>query len=48
MAAIKQKTSSSLSQETGFLTNKETVPQMESFVKLSKECGVDFAQFRPF
>ena len=48
LAAIKQKTGLSLSLGTGFLTGKETVSQMESFVKLSKECGVDFAQFRPF
>lgn len=48
LAAINRKTGSSLSLGTGFLTGKETVRQMESFVKLSKECGADFAQFRPF
>lgn len=48
LANVKQKTGLSLRLGTGFLTNKETTGQMESFVKLSKECGVDFAQFRPF
>lgn len=48
LCAVKQKTDSTLSLGTGFLTSRETVSQMESFVKLSKECGVDFAQFRPF
>ena len=48
LAAINRKTGSHLSLGTGFLTGKETVRQMESFVKLSKECGADFAQFRPF
>lgn len=48
LSAVKQKTGSSLSLGTGFLTSKETVHQMESFVNLSKECGVDFSQFRPF
>lgn len=32
----------------GFLTSRETEPDMESFVVLCKECGADFAQFRPF
>lgn len=48
LCAVKQKTDSALSLGTGFLTSRETVGQMESFIKLSKECGVDFAQFRPF
>lgn len=48
LASIKQQTGSCLSLGTGFLTNQKTVSQMESFVELSKECGADFAQFRPF
>ena len=33
---------------TGFLTGREIIHQMEMFVKLSKACDVDFAQFRSF
>ena len=33
---------------TGFLTNEMTKPDILNFYKLSKECGVDFAQLRPF
>ncbi len=47
-AAVKKRADALLSLGTGFLTSKETDGQMERFVKLSKECGVDFAQFRPF
>ena len=32
----------------GFLTSKETISEMEPFVSLAKDLGVDFAQFRPF
>ncbi|GAB6390967.1 MAG: radical SAM protein [Treponematales bacterium] len=32
----------------GFLTSKETLPEMEGFVVLCKKTGADFAQFRPF
>lgn len=31
----------------GFLTNQETINEMEAFVCLAKDCGADFAQFRP-
>lgn len=48
LAAVKKREGTLLSLGTGFLTSKETAGQMECFVKLSKECGVDFAQFRPF
>ncbi len=48
MCQIKNHTGSRLSFGTGFLTDKSTVDDMEVFVLLSKECGVDFAQFRPF
>ncbi|MBW2983759.1 radical SAM protein [Candidatus Woesearchaeota archaeon] len=33
---------------TGFLTNELTKSDILNFYKLSKECGVDFAQIRPF
>jgi MoaA/NifB/PqqE/SkfB family radical SAM enzyme len=48
MVEVKRKLGSRLSFGTGFLTSHETVDHMEAFVCLSKECGVDFAQFRPF
>lgn len=48
MSKIKKQINSQLSFGTGFLTNKDTVYDMEDFVLLSKSCGVDFAQFRPF
>jgi radical SAM protein with 4Fe4S-binding SPASM domain len=48
MAEVKHQINSNLSLGTGFLTNKETISQMENFVKLSKECGAGFAQFRPY
>lgn len=47
-AQIKQERSSSISFGVGFLTNAETLSEMESFVSLVKETGADFAQFRPF
>ncbi|MCK4521220.1 MAG: radical SAM protein [Nanoarchaeota archaeon] len=33
---------------TGFLTSEMTKPDILNFFRLSKECGVDFAQLRPF
>jgi len=48
MAEVKRGINSLLSFGTGFLTNKDTISQMEMFVLLSKKCGVDFAQFRPY
>ena len=33
---------------TGFLTSEMTKQDILNFFKLSKECGVDFAQLRPF
>jgi hypothetical protein len=32
----------------GFLTSKETIPELEDFVILCKKLGADFSQFRPF
>jgi len=32
----------------GFLTSRETVAELESFVLLCREIGADFSQFRPF
>ena len=48
MADVKKKLGSGISFVTGFLTNAQTVHDMEAFVKVSKECGVGVAQFRPF
>lgn len=47
-ATIKKKLHSKVSFGVGFLTNRETQKEMEEFVKIAKESGVDFAQFRPF
>lgn len=47
-AEIRNKIGSLTSYGIGFLTSLETEPDMESFVELSKDCGADFAQFRPF
>lgn len=47
-ANTKQKLNSKISFGVGFLTSKLTQCDMESFVKLVKERGADFAQFRPF
>lgn len=47
-ANIKQKLNSKTSFGVGFLTSKVTECDMELFVKLVKERGADFAQFRPF
>jgi MoaA/NifB/PqqE/SkfB family radical SAM enzyme len=48
MVEVKRKMNSKLSFGTGFLTSQETMDQMEEFVCLSKDCGVDYAHFRPF
>ena len=32
----------------GYLTGEHTIDGMESFVKVSRDLGVDYAQFRPF
>ena len=32
----------------GYLTSESTACEMEPFVVLARECGADFAQFRPF
>ncbi|STQ85946.1 radical SAM protein [Helicobacter muridarum] len=44
----KQRLGSKISFGVGFLTSSITEGDMESFVKLVKDRGVDFAQFRPF
>jgi MoaA/NifB/PqqE/SkfB family radical SAM enzyme len=33
---------------TGFLTSEMTKPDIDNFFRVSKECGADFAQLRPF
>jgi len=48
MARVKDEMGSKLSFGTGFLTSEQTIGQMEAFVRLSKDCGADFAQFRPY
>jgi len=48
ISEIKRKLKSNLSLGTGFLTSEVTKGQMEKFIKISKENGADFAQFRPF
>ena len=47
-ANIKSKLNSKTSFGVGFLTSETTQCDMEDFVKLVKERGADFAQFRPF
>ena len=47
-ARIKAELNSPVSFGVGFLTNGDTAAEMEAFVRLVKECGADFAQFRPF
>ena len=47
-AKTKQRLGSKTSFGVGFLTSSITECDMESFVKLVKERGADFAQFRPF
>lgn len=45
---IKKERGSKVSFGVGFLTSRDTAPEMEKFVALVKDCGADFAQFRPF
>lgn len=47
-AKTKQRLNSKISFGVGFLTSKLTECDMEEFVKLVKDRGADFAQFRPF
>lgn len=47
-ANIKSKLNSKTSFGVGFLTSKQTAHEMEDFIKLVKNRGADFAQFRPF
>jgi MoaA/NifB/PqqE/SkfB family radical SAM enzyme len=47
-ARRKRETGKNISYGIGFLTNKETIAELEDFVILCKEIGADFAQFRPF
>lgn len=45
---VKAACASPISFGIGFLTSRDTAPEMEKFVALVKETGADFAQFRPF
>lgn len=47
-ADIRNKRNSQTSFGMGFLTSGMTQDDMEGFVVIAKECGADFAQFRPF
>ena len=47
-AKTKQRLKSNISFGVGFLTSAITQCDMESFVKIAKDRGADFAQFRPF
>ena len=47
-ARTKARLNSKISFGVGFLTSKITQGDMENFVRLVKERGADFAQFRPF
>ncbi|MDY5821757.1 MAG: radical SAM protein [Helicobacter sp.] len=47
-AKTKQRLNSKTSFGVGFLTSSVTEGDMESFVKIVKDRGADFAQFRPF
>lgn len=47
-AKTKQRLNSKTSFGVGFLTSSTTECDMESFVKIVKDRGADFAQFRPF
>ena len=48
MADARERVNPALSFVTGFLTNAQTVKDMESFVRISKDNGAGAAQFRPF
>lgn len=45
---IKKNAHSAVSFGVGFLTSEDTAEEMESFVRLVRDNGADFAQFRPF
>jgi len=47
-ARIKKELNSPVSFGVGFLTSRETAVEMENFVRLVRDSGADFAQFRPF
>lgn len=47
-AQVKKARGSQTSYGVGFLTSRDTAGEMEAFVRLARDCGVDFAQFRPF
>jgi MoaA/NifB/PqqE/SkfB family radical SAM enzyme len=47
-SGLKEKYGSEVSFGTGYLTSRETAGGIVDFVRLSRECGVDFAQIRPF
>jgi MoaA/NifB/PqqE/SkfB family radical SAM enzyme len=47
-SSMKKALKSEISFGTGFLTSEETKVDIFNFFKLSKDCGVDFAQLRPF
>ena len=48
MASVKENLKSNISFSTGFLTNLQTIDDMEAFIQVSKNAGVGAAQFRPF
>jgi MoaA/NifB/PqqE/SkfB family radical SAM enzyme len=48
IAKFKKESNSECTIGTGYLTGSHTIAGMEGFVKISKELGVDYAQFRPF
>lgn len=45
---VKKARGSETSFGVGFLTSRDTAGEMEAFVQLTRDCGADFAQFRPF
>lgn len=45
---VKAELNSPVSFGAGFLTSRDTAAEMEDFVRLVRDCGADFAQFRPF
>lgn len=47
-AKIRDERGSHTSYGIGFLTSEMTQKDMEQFVVLARDCGADFAQFRPF
>lgn len=48
LADLKRKIESSCTIGVGFLTSKETIPDMVEFTKLMKSIFVDYVEFRPF